>query len=295
MKMKYFVHKLFWFFLNHTYKWWPDAIWLKVQYRIKMKQRLNLKTPKLYTEKLQWLKLHDRNPLYSILVDKYEVKQYVKEHIGAEYVIPTLGVWDHFDDIDFDLLPDQFVLKCTHDSGNVWICKDKSTFDMLGAEQKLEASLSNNFYWWTREWPYKNVKPRIIAEIYMSEASSSDLVDYKFYCFNGRVEYCQVISNRSTDETIDFYDRQWLHQPFIGLNPKAHHSASLQEKPEDYTKMLEIADKLSTDICSKFSRIDLYYINKKILFGEITFYPNGATGCFVPNEWNHILGDMIKI
>ena len=289
------MNRIIWNILNRTYKWWPDSIWLKIIYRSKMKKQLNLRNPRFFSEKLQWLKLHDRNPLYTRLVDKYEVKKYVAEKLGEAYLIPTYGVWNHFDEIDFDSLPDTFVLKCTHDSGNVWICNNKSTFNYVGAKEKLESSLNNNFYWWTREWPYKNVKARIIAEKYMSDVSSSDLIDYKFYCFGGRAAYCQVITNRSVDETIDFYDRQWIHQPFIGLNPKAHNSVELQKKPEDYEKMIDIADYLSTQIGSRFVRIDLYYINKKIYFGEITFFPNGAFGSFAPIEWDLKLSDMIKI
>ena len=291
MKMKYFVHKLFWFFLNHTYKWWPDAIWLKVQYRIKMKQRLNLKTPKLYTEKLQWLKLHDRNPLYSILVDKYEVKQYVKEHIGAEYVIPTLGVWDHFDDIDFDLLPDQFVLKCTHDSGNVWICKDKLSFDKAAARKMLEESLKHNFYWWTREWPYKNIKPRIIAEKYMVDESGTELKDYKFFCFNGNPLYVQVDYNRFINHKRNIYDVNWNLQNFeIQFLSDRNH---IIECPQNYSTMLQIVRKMAVGI--PHVRIDLYNVRGHIYFGEYTFYHGSGFEEFRPSEWNKKFGDLIVL
>ena len=291
MKMKYFVHKLFWFFLNHTYKWWPDAIWLKVLYRIKMKQKLNLKPPKLYTEKLQWLKLHDRNPLYSILVDKYEVKQYVKEHIGAEYVIPTLGVWDHFDDIDFDILPDQFVLKCTHDSGNVWICKDKSTFDKAAARKMLEESLKHNFYWWTREWPYKNIKPRIIAEKYMVDESGTELKDYKFFCFNGNPLYVQVDYNRFINHKRNIYDVNWNLQNFEiqYLSDRNH----IIECPQNYSTMLQIVRKMAVGI--PHVRIDLYNVRGHIYFGEYTFYHGSGFEEFRPSEWNKRFGDLIVL
>ena len=289
--MKYFVHKLFWFFLNHTYKWWPDAIWLKVLYRIKMKQKLNLKPPKLYTEKLQWLKLHDRNPLYSILVDKYEVKQYIKEHIGAEYVIPTLGVWDHFDDIDFDILPDQFVLKCTHDSGNVWICKDKSTFDKAAARKMLEESLKHNFYWWTREWPYKNIKPRIIAEKYMVDESGTELKDYKFFCFDGNPLYVQVDYNRFINHKRNIYDVNWNLQNFEiqYLSDRNH----IIECPQNYSTMLQIVRKMAVGI--PHVRIDLYNVRGHIYFGEYTFYHGSGFEEFRPSEWNKRFGDLIVL
>lgn len=293
--MKALIHGSFWWFVNHTYMWWPDALWLKMIYKQKMHQTLNLRNPTLFTEKLQWLKLHDRKPIYSSLVDKYEAKKYISTHYGENLVIPNYGVWNHFSDINFDELPEQFVLKCTHDSGRVFICKDKRTFDKTTAAEVLEKSLRHNFYYWTREWPYKRVKPRIIAEKFMSEQAAADLVDYKFYCFNGRASYCQVITNRSVSEAIDFYDRDWQLQPFIGLNPQAHHAASVMKCPEAYDQMLSLADDISTRVGSPFLRVDLYYIGHRIYFGEITFYPGGGTGVFTPPEWNRKLGDMIKL
>lgn len=289
------AHSCFWWFASHTYKLWPDALWLKMLYHSRMHRKLNLKHPELFTEKLNWLKLHDRNPKYSRLVDKYEVKQYIRETIGDEYVIPAYGVWGHFDDIDFDSLPDQFVLKCTHDSGRVFICRDKATFNKEMAKDVLEKSLQHNFYWWTREWPYKAVKPRIIAEklIYEKDRPSSDLVDYKFYCFNGIVEYCQVIKDRTTAETIDFFDRNWVHQDFCGLNPNACPSDKPISKPVCLEHMIEVAEKLSHNI--PFVRIDLYEIDSCVKFGEITFYPMSGFGCFTPTEYDRILGDKIPL
>lgn len=291
--MKQIIHNLCWLVLNNTYKCWPDALWLKIIYRIKMRSSLNLKSPRLFTEKLQWLKLHDRNPRYSLLVDKYEVKKVVKECLGEEYVIPNYGVWNHFDEIDFDRLPDKFVLKCTHDSGNVWICKDKGSFDKASAREKLEESLKHNFFWWTREWPYKHVKGRIIAEKYMLDANNPDaaLMDYKFYCFNGEPQIVMVSSGRfSSKVCFDYYDMNWNKLPLIWDMPNSDID---HPKPETFDKMIDVCKKLCFD--KPHVRIDLYNISNKVYFGECTFYDSSGFCHFSPEEWNVKLGDMIKL
>ena len=165
--------------------WMPDKMYIEMLYKVRMGRKLNLDNPQTFNEKLQWLKLYDRKPEYTTMVDKAAVKDYVADKIGSEYIIPTLGVWEHFDDIDFDQLPNQFVLKCNHDSGGLVICKDKASLDMEAAREKIESSLKRNFYYHSREWPYKNVKPCIIAEKYMVDESGTELKDYKFYCFGG--------------------------------------------------------------------------------------------------------------
>lgn len=174
----------------------PDSFFLKREFRLRMGYPLNLQQPKTFNEKLQWLKLYDRNPLYTTLVDKYAVKKWVSDKIGEEYVIPTIGVWDKFDDIDFDKLPKQFVLKCTHDSGGLAICRDYSSFDIEAARKKINESLKRNFYYQSREWPYKNVRPRIIAEKYMEDSLDAELRDYKFYVFNGEPKFLLLATNR---------------------------------------------------------------------------------------------------
>ena len=273
----------------------PDEEYLKRRFHASRGYDMDFDNPQTFSEKLQWLKLHDHNPVYTTLVDKIEVKQYIKEAIGESYLIPTLGVWNSAEDIGFEKLPSQFVLKCTHDSGRVFICRDKATFNKEMAKDVLEKSLQHNFYWWTREWPYKAVKPRIIAEklIYEKDRPSSDLVDYKFYCFNGIVEYCQVIKDRTTAETIDFFDRNWVHQDFCGLNPNACPSDKPISKPVCLEHMIEVAEKLSHNI--PFVRIDLYEIDSCVKFGEITFYPMSGFGCFTPTEYDRILGDKIQL
>ncbi|MCD7811603.1 MAG: glycosyl transferase [Ruminococcus sp.] len=276
-------------FLN----WMSDEMYIKLLYHAVFKTRLNLEHPKTFSEKLQWLKLYDRNPLYTKLVDKYEVKKYVADIIGEEYIIPTLGVWDKFEDIDFDALPEQFVLKCTHDSGGIVICKDKRQLNKDEARKKINKSLKQNFYYYGREWPYKDVPPRIIAEKFMMDDESGELRDYKFYCFNGIPKYCQVISNRSTNETIDFFDMNWKLQPFTGLTEDVKNSTFPPSRPNNFEEMKLLVDKFA--LKNAFSRVDLYSINNNVYFGEITLYPYSGMGSFRPEEWNRKIGEMIVI
>lgn len=273
----------------------PDRQYLKWMFRLKMGYKLNLDNPQTFSEKLQWLKLYNRKPEYTQMVDKYEAKKYVANIIGEEYIIPTLGVWDKFEDIDFDALPNQFVLKTTHGGGNtgVVICKDKSSFDKAKAKQKLEKSLKSDIYKSLKEWPYKNVKKRIIAEEYIEVVRQQDLPDYKFFCFNGEPKYCQVIRDRNTKETIDFYDMDWNHMPFVGLNPIAKNGVEPIEKPISLDKMISICETLSIKV--PFVRIDLYVILDKIYFGEITFFPASGLGIFNPHDWNYKFGELIKL
>ena len=271
----------------------PDKLYLQLLFKQCMGYSLNLNNPQTFSEKMQWLKLYNRKPEYTQMVDKYEVKKYVADKIGEEYIIPTLGVWNRVEDIDFESLPNRFVLKTTHGGGScgVVICKDKTTFDVDSFKKKLKKSLHHNIYHQFREWPYKNVKRRIIAEQFMSDNIHQDLIDYKFYCFNGEPQYCQVIRDRRKKETIDFYDMQWVHMPFVGLNPIVKNGLNPVEKPGQLNTMIEICKKLAKNI--PFVRIDLYLINNKIFFGEITFFPASGFGVFTPEEWNYKLGEMI--
>lgn len=276
----------------------PDKPYVKLYYYLRMGEKLDLNNPKSFNEKLNWLKLYDRNPLYTTLVDKYEVKDWVKAKIGEEYMIPTLGVWESFDQIPFDELPNQFVLKTTHGGGSVGvvICKDKNLFDKEAAANKINRSMQISGYDKHREWPYKNVHRRIIAEKYMEDAasaSSEGLIDYKFYCFNGVPTYCQVIRGRGEKLTIDFYDMEWNHMPFVGLKPNVVNGEVPAPQPTQLEVMISICRKLSADI--PFSRIDLYEINGCVYFGEVTFFPAGSVGTFRPAEWNYKLGELINL
>ena len=271
----------------------PDTLYLRWIYWRIIGKRLNLKHPQTFNEKLQWLKLYDRNPLYTTLVDKYAVKKWVADKIGEQYIIPTLGVWNSFDAIDFDTLPHQFVLKCTHDSGGIVICRDKATFDKQSARKKLTKSLKTNFYDSGREWPYKNVPPRIIAEKYMSEDDGSqELKDFKLMCFNGKVKCSFVCTERFTKDglKVTFYDTNWNVMPFERHYPR---SKTPIAKPLNYDEMVELAEKLSRDI--PFVRVDFYSVKGKTYFGEMTFYPGSGFEEFTPSEWDKTLGDWVKL
>lgn len=277
-----------------------DRLYLQLMFRCKMGYWMDFDKPKTFCEKMQWLKLYNRDPLYTTLVDKFAVKKWVADKIGEEYIIPMLGVWNNANEIDFEFLPNQFVLKTTNGGGgDVVICKNKSSFDKENAVKHLNQGLKKCIYGKLREWPYKNVPPRIIAEKYIdfenssNNNDSSDLVDYKFFCFNGIPKFCQVIRNRSTKETIDFYDMEWNHMPFVGLNPVAKNGLIPVVQPKNLKDMISICEKLSEGF--PFIRVDLYNVDGKIYFGELTFYPLSGLGVLEPGEWNYKLGDMIKI
>lgn len=286
--------------IQNFFGWLPDKTYLQLLYRFKMGHRLDLNHPKTFTEKIQWLKLYNRRPEYTLMVDKYAVKKYVADIIGEKYIIPTLGVWDKPEDIDWDALPNEFVLKTTHGggSGGVVICKDKKTFDRNKAILTLRDSMNGDIYRSLREWPYKDVKKRVLAEKYMAPKDMVnnpiyDLSDYKFFCFNGEPKYCQVICDRHSKESIDFYDMNWRHQEFVGLNPIASNGINPVPRPLLLDDMICICHKLSENM--KFVRIDMYVIDNRIYFGEITFYPASGMGLFNPDKWNEELGNLISL
>lgn len=270
----------------------PDAVYLKLVYRARIGRPLNLNSPKGFNEKLQWLKLYDRNPLYTKLVDKAEVKPWVAERIGWEHVVPTLGVWDSFDDIDFGALPERFVLKCTHDSGGLAICRDLSTFDMAAARRKIERSLANNYFWSGREWPYKDVRPRIIAEEYLDPAGEQvGLTDYKVMCFGGQAR-CEFTCTGRADGNlhVDFFDTEWNHMPFTRHYPNADVPP---EAPERLKDMVAMAERLSEGV--PFVRVDFYEVAGQYYFGEMTFYPGSGMEEFDPERWDEELGSWIEL
>lgn len=270
--------------------WMPDKWYLSLMFRSKMGYWMNWKSPKTFNEKLQWLKIHDRNPFYTKLVDKYEVRKYIAEKLGEEYSIPLLGVWDTFDEIDFEKLPNQFVLKCTHDSGSTIVCKNKNHFDYNSAKIKLSQNLARNYYYSEREWPYKKVHPKIIAEKYM-EDENGELRDYKFFCFDGKVKYLQVDYDRFTEHHRNIYDPDWNLLPFSIQYPSK--KDTVIKKPETLNTMIDIATRLSQNM--PHVRVDLYNTNGKIYFGELTFYHGAGFEHFTPNSWNEKIGKLLKI
>lgn len=272
----------------------PDDCYIRLLYGLTTGKKLNLSNPQLFKEKIQWLKLYNRNPLFTQMVDKYSVKAYVAERIGEKYIIPNLGVWESFNEIDFNTLPEKFVLKTTHGGGNcgVVVCSDRNKFDKRSAEKKLRKSLSQDIYRNFREWPYKDVPKRIIAERYI-ESDNSDLTDYKVFCFNGKPKFIQVIQNRSIHETIDFFDTDWKHQEFVGLTPNVKNSEKSIPRPARLDEMLGIATTLSYGI--PFLRVDLYVVDDNIYFGELTFFPASGLGTFTPDIWDLRLGQMLNL
>ncbi len=277
-------------FIKKLLKLLPDYIFLQIKYRYKFNKKLDLKKPQTFNEKLQWLKLYDRNPEYTKMVDKYEAKKYVANIIGEEYIIPTLGVYDKFEDINFATLPNQFVIKCTHDSGGLIICKDKTKLNIKEARKKINKSLKRNYFYTGREWPYKNVKPRIIAEQYMVDESGTELKDYKFFCFNGEPKLLFVAKDRPYATKFNYYDMDFKKLPF-----KQHYENfnDYIEKPKGFEKMVELSKKLSKDI--PHVRVDFYDINGKVYFGELTFYHFSGFEKFEPEKWDRKLGDMLKL
>ena len=267
--------------------------WIKRQFIKRVGYGLDLKNPKTFNEKLQWLKFHNRKNEYSTMVDKFEVKEYVSNLIGNNYVIPTLGVWNDVDSIDFSSLPKQFVLKCTHDSGSIIICKDKSKFDVKSAKKKLKKWLKYNYYYATFEWPYKNVKPRIIAEKYMEDESGGELKDYKFLCFNGEPKLIEVHSHRLTGgiHTQDIYDMEWKKTKIAQIGDPI--SKVEYPKPQSFEQMVKFSKILSNNI--PHLRVDWYDINGRLYFGELTFY-DGAGFCpFEKYSDDLMLGQWMKI
>ena len=271
----------------------PPKAFVITKYYLYNHKWLNLNDPQTYNEKLNWLKLYYHNPLYTTLVDKVLVKEYVAKKIGREHVIPTLCHWDSFDEIDFDKLPNQFVLKTNHDSGGIVICKDKATFDKEAAKKKLMKSLKHDYYRFSKEWPYKNVKRQILAEQYMEDESGFELKDYKWFCFDGEAKILFIASDRQVKEVetkFDFFDVDFKHLPIINGHPNA---VLPIPKPNGFEKMKELAQILSNGL--PHVRIDFYDVNGQIYFGEMTFYHNSGFSVFEPDRWDKTLGSWIKL
>lgn len=270
------------------FKFIPDDVYVKMYYRLKIGKKLDLKNPILYNEKLQWLKLYDHNPQYVIMVDKYAMKDYVSKKVGEKYTIPTLGIWERFDDIDFTILPEEFVLKGTHDQGSVLLCK-KNSFNYDAARKSLNHSIKLNYYSICREWPYKNVKPRIIAEPLITDGNNF-LLDYKFFCFNGEPKFMYISSDLETAPKTDFYDMNFEK---INMKMRDPNSDTIMEKPVFFDEMKQLAQKLSEGI--PHLRVDFYFANNNVYVGELTLFPNAGFCKIEPKEWESVLGNWIKL
>lgn len=279
--------------IKMSMRWLTDEQFIRLYYWIKFKKSINLNNPKSYNEKLNWMKLYDRNPLYTKLADKLAVRDYVSERIGSEYLVPLLGVFDSFDQIDFSELPEQFVLKCNHDSGCVEICKDRKKFDVDAARKNITKALATNYFYSAREWQYKNIEPRIICEELLVDSVYEVPIDYKIQCFNGVPCLFMVCINRYTEGGVKFcyYDLDWNYLNNINtLSPLDDPGV---EKPQNLQEMIEIAKALSKGL--KTARIDLYVVNGKVYFGEITFAGHGGFHSSLTDYAEFTLGNKIEL
>lgn len=285
---KEILYNFFWFYLL------PDSWYLKYRYSKVFGKSLNLKSPKKFSEKIQWLKLHDRKQIYRKLVDKYEVKQIISNIIGEEYIIKTIGVWDKYEDIDFNKLPNKFVIKCTHDSASITICLDKNNFEKDKHAWKYnDVYMKRDYYRFeNKQWVYKGIKPRIIVEEYIEDDKYDSLSDYKIYCFNGVAKAVYVTINRFTNLSVSMYDMNWNLMPFEHIHPNQGEKIS---KPRNLSLMKNLAEKIAKFIDNPFVRIDFYEVNNMVYFGEVTFYPEGGMGYFNPEEWDEIFGNWIDL
>lgn len=272
----------------------PDIIYVKLYFRLKMKRKLNLNNPQTLNEKLQWLKFNYRKPLFTFVSDKYAVRKYVTEKVGKKYLIPLLGKYDNFTQINFDSLPEKFIIKCNHDSGGYYVCKDKEKLDIKNARKKIEKHIKRNFYYVGREWQYKNIKPCILIEKLMLDEGNELPEDYKITCFNGKIDNIMVCKDRFSKEGVKFYffDKDWNFLRYNYGDEKLPKNFSLK-KPQKLEEMVRVAEKLAEDFI--YARIDLYNIKGEIYFGEITLSPNSGFDTDITYNTDKILGEKLQI
>ena len=279
---------------NHELiNWVPDKVFLSMAYKARLGRPLRWNRLETFNEKQQWLKLHDRKEAYTAMVDKYAVRNYISEKIGTEYLIPLYGVWSHVNEIDYSSLPSEFVIKCTHDSGSAVICRSKEDLNITEVNKLLHKALKRNFYWHSREWPYKNVPHRIIAEALLKQKNGDEIVDYKLQCFNGCFDNTLICTGRFSKTGVRYYyfDRDWKLLPYSIHNSEAQDFDRL--KPQKYSEMIRLAEKLSEGIPQL--RVDLYEVDGKIYFGELTFFSQGGCDSTITEEADLILGRKLKL
>ncbi|MBO4897227.1 MAG: glycosyl transferase [Clostridia bacterium] len=305
-RIKHYIkhpNRIYAFFANRGFfNFMPDDKYLKMAYKLKTGNKLNLENPKTFNEKVQWMKINCRDPFLTQLVDKYGVREYIREKLGEDYIVPMCGgPWKSVDEIDIDALPERFVLKCTHDSGGLCICPNKAEFDFEKAKKIINKSLKREYFWTGREWPYKNVEPRIIAEEFLDdfepgeEGFGGGLTDYKFHVFNGKSKFFSVGKGleKHFGKRISFYDMDGNEMPF---KRKDYKGFDVKPKfPDNMAELIKTAEKLAADIPAPFVRVDLYSIKNRIYFSEATFFPCGGAIPFDPPEWDGILGDWIDL
>lgn len=293
MKLKNFIKnpRIIYIYLasNGLLKWIPDKQYLEIMFKARMGYNLNLNNPQTFSEKLQWIKLNKREKKWSKMVDKYEVREYIKNVIGEKYLIPLIGVYNTFEEINFDKLPNKFVIKCTHDSGGLIICKDKSKLNIEEAKRKINKCLKRNYFYWSREWPYKNVKPRIVCESFISDSNDTP-DDYKVLCFNGKAKLIELHRGRFDNHTQDFYDINWKK---TGISQGYTNSNIIYEKPEKFEEMIFLSEKIAKNI--PHVRIDWFIVKGKLYFGEITFFDGSGMEPFDNKSDDYLLGSWIKL
>jgi hypothetical protein len=278
---------------RNFFNWMPDKPYLELLYKSQMDQNLDLVNPTLYNEKLQWLKLYDRNPLYTDYVDKYKVRNHISNTIGENYLIPLINVYDSVNEINWDELPNKFVLKCTHGSGTNIICKDKKKLNIEEAKKNLNKWMKTSWYWFGREWPYKGIKPKIICEKFMLDEEGDQLKDFRFFCFNGEPKFVAVDFNilEKSRTRRNLYDLDWNL-----LDAGISYPRNLEqkvEKPMQLSEMINLAKKISKNI--PHVRVDFYSIGSDVYFGEMTFYHQVGLGRIYPREFEKKMGDWIKL
>lgn len=276
-----------------AFNWMEDKTYLSLFYWITFGEKIDWTHPCSYNEKLQWLKLNDHNPIYPIIVDKLKMKDWVTDIIGSGYTIPTLGIWDNPCDIDFDSLPNQFVLKWNHDSGSIVVCKDKNTFDKKKALKKLQHGAKVNGFWYGREWPYIKVQPKVFAEEYMEDSKTKELRDYKIFTFNGKAKLLLIASERQkmgVDTKFDFFDMKLRN---LKMRNQHENAKVTPLPPTQFETMRKLAETLSHDFIHL--RVDFYEVNSKIYIGELTLYHGSGFMTFSPESWYQKLGDYIKL
>jgi hypothetical protein len=271
-----------------------DKLYLQIRFWLRVGYWPNLDHPRSFNEKLNWLKLHDKHPEYTIMVDKATAKDYVASIIGKEYIIPTIAIWDSIEEIDWELLPNQFVMKNTGDSGGIVVCKDKKNLNIEAAKAKLANGIEVDYYKYNKEYPYKEVRNRIIVETYMEDESGYELRDYKFFCFNGNARYFKVDYDRAVDHHANYYDTLGNLQEFgeVMCPPIIEKEISI---PSNIDEMVNLANTLAREIKSPFLRVDFYNVHGNIYFGELTFFPASGMGKFIPEEWDYKIGELLKL
>ncbi|MGN0317376.1 MAG: ATP-grasp fold amidoligase family protein [Lachnospira sp.] len=298
--MKYFHPRKIWRVtkeLTHDFFWYyllSDSLYLQIRYKEVFGEALNINHPQKFSEKIQWLKLYDRRDIYHKLVDKYEVKPIIANIIGEEFIIKTLGVWNKYEDIDFEHLPNRFILKCTHDSASVTVCLDKNTFNKDEHAWKYDdVFMKRDYYHYlNKQWVYKGLKPKIIAEEFLEDDKYDSLADYKLYCCNGEAKCVYVTINRFTELRVNVYDMEWNRMPLEHIHESTPDPIA---KPKNLGLMQTLAEKIARFVDNPFVRVDFYEVKGKVYFGEVTFYPEGGMGYFDPPEWDYIFGSWIDL